>query len=133
VPPRTRPPAPPPPTQGNSLPSPVEIPDIYLITGGSWDDGDAAYIRSELDAACGDLGPGCVDFEVVVDTIPEFAPEVDCQILEIRIPRPVYDADVPGTPHRDDLITIAINDPCDGVIPTTPAPAPAPAPDPGSS
>jgi hypothetical protein len=65
-----------------------------------------------------------VDFEVVVDVIPEFAPTVDCPVLQIRIPRPVYDVDVPGTPHRDDLITIAINDPCDGVIASPSAPAP---------
>jgi hypothetical protein len=63
-----------------------------------------------------------VEFETVVDPIPEFAPTFDCQILEIRIPRPLYDIDVAGTPHRDDLITIAIYDPCDGVIASPPAP-----------
>lgn len=141
-PPQTAPPEtlPPVPKQGNAIPSPVDIPDIFRITAASWSSESEAYIRSEIDRGCGELGPACVDFEVVVDTIPEYITQVDCPVLEIRIPRPIYNMDVADTPHRDDLITIAINDPCDGVIVSPepqpeplpePEPAPAPEPQPG--
>jgi hypothetical protein len=118
-------PPPPPPQQGNSLPSPVDIPDIFVITGGSWDSDAEAYIRSRISEGCGDLGPSCVDYAVVEEPDTEVEWTVDCPILQIRIPRPLYDADVAGTPHRDDLITIVINDPCDGVIASAPVSAPA--------
>lgn len=67
-----------------------------------------------------------MDYAVVVEPNLEVEQTVDCPVRQIRIPDPLYDADVAGTPHRDDLITIAINDLCDGVIfsPSPPAPAP---------
>jgi hypothetical protein len=49
----------------------------------------------------------------------------DCPINDIRIPDPTYDIDVAETPYRDDLITIVINEPCDGVAATSPPPPPA--------
>jgi hypothetical protein len=90
-----------------------------VITGASWNDSVLdveGIIRSALDKACGDLGPGCVDYEVVVDFDPEFPSGVDCPVREVRFPEPTYDIDIVETPYRDDLVTIAINDPCDGVV-----------------
>lgn len=126
-PPPEPPPEPPPaPDQGGAIASPVEIPDIYLITGSSWSGSEYPaedYVVSKLNEACGALGPGCVDYEVVVDPDPRFGDKgVDCPVVAVRIPRPTYDGDVPETSYRDDLITIAIYDPCDGVIVATPPP-----------
>jgi hypothetical protein len=49
----------------------------------------------------------------------------DCPITAIRIPEPTYDIDVADTPYRDDLITIVINEHCDGVAAPRPPPPPA--------
>jgi hypothetical protein len=65
-----------------------------------------------------------VDYATVEEPLAEFPPTNDCPVMAIRIPRPLYDIDIPATPHRDDLITIVINDPCDGIIAPGPAPAP---------
>jgi hypothetical protein len=110
------------------LPSPVNIPDFFQISGGTWNSAAEDFVRARIDEGCGaELGPGCVDYVAVVESNPEVVPTVDCPVNGIHIPRPLYDVDVPGTPHRDDLITITINDRCDGVVADGAAPDPGPA------
>ena len=95
-----------------------------MITGISWSNPEVeAFIRGEIDKGCGDLGSGCVEYEVVVEFDAEFPRTADCPVRQVRIPQPTFDGDVPDTPYRDDLITIAINDPCDGLVASTPPPA----------
>ncbi|QKJ18028.1 hypothetical protein [Microbacterium hominis] len=125
------PPTPPPPT-GGAVPSPVDIPEINVVIGSSWTDSvTQGVVFSAIYDACGELGPGCVDVEVVVDPDPEFESSTDCALLEVRSPDPTYDIDIPETPHRDDLVTILISDPCDDPTPTpTEAPVPTEEPSP---
>ena len=113
---------PPPPEHGNPVPSPVKIPQFHAAIGANWPFIEP-FVRSGIDEACGGLGPACVDYVAIVEFDARFANDGDdCPITEIRIPEPTYDIDVPETPYRDDLITIVINEPCDGV--TVPPPAP---------
>jgi hypothetical protein len=99
----------------------VDIPDFILITDSSWGPGSESVVLEKIAEGCGELGATCVDYTVVVELNPEYQATNDCPVLDIDIPRPLYDVDIAATPHRDDLITIVINDPCDGVIVSAPA------------